>query len=143
WCGPSNSLTRDGISNADWELMPGGDGFYAQINNVEPWIGYTERQGGFVSGRDFRTKQQKLIKPESKAGEPHYRFQWNSPVAISVHEHTTVYYSGNYLFKSTDRGDTWTRLGGDLTSGADRNKLKSSANSFATASFSRHDGVQE
>ncbi len=108
WCGPSQTLTRDGIVNEDWQVIHGGDGFYAAIDNVEPWIVYTESQDGFVDRRDLRTGQQRSIKPEAKAGDPHYRFQWNSPVAISAFEHTTVYYGGNYLFKSTNRGDTGT-----------------------------------
>jgi photosystem II stability/assembly factor-like uncharacterized protein len=46
---------------------------------------------------------------------PRYRFQWNSPLIISPHDAKTIYYGGNHLFKSTDRGDTWVRLGEDLT----------------------------
>src|ERR1700719_531652 len=100
WCGPSMSLTRDGIINGDWTLMPGGDGFYARIDYAEPWIVYTESQDGHISRRDERTGQQREIMPEAKAGEPHYRFQWNSPVEVSAHDHKTIYYGGNYLFKS-------------------------------------------
>jgi photosystem II stability/assembly factor-like uncharacterized protein len=124
-------------------VIHGGDGFYAAIDNVEPWIVYTESQDGFIDRRDMRTGQQHSIRPEAKYGEPHYRFQWNSPVAVSSHEHTTVYYGGNYLFKSTDRGDTWTRLGGDLTTGADRNKLQIFGKTPDKNTLSRHDGVQE
>src|SRR5436309_1622334 len=69
--------------------------------------------------------------------------QWNSAVAVSAHNHTTVYYGGNYLFKSTDRGDTWTRLGGDLTTGVDRNKLQIFGKTPDKNTLSRHDGVQE
>ena len=143
WCGPSMSLNRDGIKNEDWMLMPGGDGFYAAIDNVEPWIIYTESQDGDLRRLDTRTSQMRLIKPEAKAGEPHYRFQWNSPVAISAHDHMVIYYGGNYLFKSTDRGDNWTRLGGDLTSGADRNKLPIFGKTPDKNTLSRHDGVQD
>jgi len=143
WCGPSQTLTRDGIVNEDWQVIHGGDGFYAAIDNVEPWIVYTESQDGFIDRRDMRTGQQRSIRPEAKAGEPHYRFQWNSPVAVSAHEHTTVYYAGNYLFKSTNRGDTWTRLGGDLTTGAERNKLTILGKVPDKNTLSRHDGVQE
>ncbi len=143
WCGPSQTLTRDGIVNEDWHVIHGGDGFYAAIDNVEPWIVYTESQDGFIDRRDLRTGQQRSIKPEAKAGDPHYRFQWNSPVAISAFEHTTVYYGGNYLFKSMDRGDTWTRLGGDLTTAMDRNKLQIFGKTPDKTTLSRHDGVQE
>jgi len=143
WCGPSQTTTRDGIVNEDWQVIHGGDGFYAAIDNVEPWIVYTESQDGFVDRRDLRTGQQRSIRPEAKAGEPHYRFQWNSPVAISAFDHKTVYYGGNHLFKSTDRGDTWTPLGGDLTTGVDRNKLQIFGKTPDKNTLSRHDGVQE
>src|SRR5438105_1542684 len=98
WCGPSMTLTRDGIVNEDWQVIHGGDGFYAAIDNVEPWIVYTESHDGYIDRLDMRTGQERSIRPEAKASEPHYRFQWNSPVAVSAHEHTTIYYGGNYLF---------------------------------------------
>src|SRR2546429_3355992 len=91
----------------------------------------------------MRTGQQRSIMPEAKTGEPHYRFQWNSPVAISSHNHTTVYYGGNYLFKSTDRGYSWTRLGGDLPTGADRSKLPILGKVPDKNALSRDDGVEE
>lgn len=143
WCGPSQTLMADGIVNDDWTLMPGGDGFYAEIDPVEPWIVYTESQDGHLSRRDARFGQQRSIMPQAKAGDPHYRFQWNSPVAVSSHDHNTIYYGGNYLFKSTDRGDSWTRLGGDLTTGVDRNKLPILGKVPDKNTLSRHDGVQD
>jgi len=143
WCGPGATLSRDGIVNDDWKLIHGGDGFYAQIDNVDPNIVYTESQDGYLARRDLRTGQERSIKPEAKYGEPHYRFQWNSPVAVSVHDHKTIYYGGNYFFKSTDQGDTWTRLGNDLTSGVDRNKLQIFSKTPDKKTLSRHDGVEE
>ena len=143
WCGPSQSLTREGITNEDWRVIHGGDGFYAAIDPVESWIVYTESQDGHIDRRDLRTGQQRSVEPEAKNGEAHYRFQWNSPVAVSAFNHTTIYYGGNYLFKSTDRGDTWTRLGGDLTTGVDRNKLQIFGKTPDKKTLSRHDGVQE
>ena len=143
WCGPSQTLTRDGIVNADWQLIHGGDGFYAQIDPLEPWIVYTESQDGHLSRRDMRTQQQRRIMPEAKLNEPHYRFQWNSPVLVSADNHTTVYYGGNYLFQSTDRGDTWRPLGGDLTTGVDRSKLEIFGKIPDQKTLSRHDGVED
>ncbi len=87
--------------------------------------------------------QQREIMPEAKAGEPHYRFQWNSPMEVSAHDHKVLYYGGNYLFKSADHGDSWTRLGGDLTTGADRNKLPIFGKTPDKSTLSRHDGVEE
>jgi len=47
------------------------------------------------------------------------------------------------LFKSTDRGDNWVRLGGDMTTGVDRNKLQIFGKTPDKNTLSRHDGVQE
>src|SRR5215831_7385276 len=73
WGGPRMPPPRDGIVNKDWQVIQGGDGFYPAIDNVEPWIVYTESQDGHVARRDLRTGQQRSIRPEAKAGEPHYR----------------------------------------------------------------------
>jgi photosystem II stability/assembly factor-like uncharacterized protein len=143
WCGPSQTLTRDGIVNEDWTVIHGGDGFYAQIDPVEPWIVYSESQDGHLSRRDMRTTQSRSIMPQAHEGEPHYRFQWNSPVAVSAHDHTTIYYGGNFFFKSTDRGDSWTRMGGDLTTGVERGKLPIFGKVADRNTLSRNDGVQE
>ena len=143
WCGPSATFSRDGIVNEDWTLIHGGDGFYAAIDNVDPNIVYTESQDGFLARRNMRTGQERSIKPEAKYGDPHYRFQWNSPVAVSAHDHKTIYYGGNYFFKSTDQGDSWTRLGNDLTSAVDRNKLQIFNKTPDKKTLSRHDGVEE
>jgi photosystem II stability/assembly factor-like uncharacterized protein len=143
WCGPVMSLTKDGIINSDWTLIHGGDGFYAQVDPVEPWIVYTESQDGDLARRDLRTGQERGIGPEAKLGEPHYRFNWNSPVLVSTHDHQTIYYGGNHLFKSSNRGESWTRLGPDLTTGVDRNKLEVFGKVPDKTTLSRHDGVEE
>jgi photosystem II stability/assembly factor-like uncharacterized protein len=143
WCGPVESLSTDGIANEDWVLIHGGDGFYAQVDPVEPWIVYTESQDGDLARRDLRTGQERGIGPQAKLNEPHYRFNWNSPVAISARNHQTIFYGGNYLFRSSNRGDSWTRLGGELTSGTDRNKLPVFGKVPDKATLSRHDGVEE
>src|SRR5260370_41662242 len=96
-----------------------------------------------MDGWDLRSGEQGSVKQEAKAGEPHYRLQWKSPVAVSAHQHSTGYCGGNYLFKSTDRGDNWTRLGGDMTTGVDRNKLQIFGKTPDKTTLSRHDGVQQ
>ena len=47
-----------------------------------------------------------------------YRFNWNAPILISPHDHKTIYFGGQYLFKSGDRGDNWDKVSPDLTRGA-------------------------
>ena len=49
---------------------------------------------------------------------PAYRWNWDSPVLLSPHDPHTLYYGGNYLFRSLNRGDSWQVLSPDLTRGA-------------------------
>jgi len=60
---------------------------------------------------------------------------------ISAHDNKTIYYGGNHLFKSADRGDTWQRLGPDLTTAAERDTLQILGKTVDKDTLSRHDGV--
>ncbi len=142
WCGPSATPYIGGITNEDWFRVDGGDGFYAAIDPTDPSTVYTESQDGYIDRRDTHTTEARAIRPLFKEGDPPYRFQWNSPVIISSHDHNTIYYGGNFVFKSTDRGDTWTKLGGDLTTGVERNKLPILGKVPDKDTLSRADGVQ-
>src|ERR1700693_3642371 len=143
WCGPSATPYNVGITNDDWFRVDGGAGFSAKVDSADFTTVYTESQDGNIVRRDLRTNEARVLRPEMKEGEPPYRFQWNSPVMISAHDPKTIYYGGNFLFKSTDRGDTWTKLGGDLTTGADRAKLPILGKVPDKDTLSRHDGAQE
>ena len=144
WCGPSATLTTRGISNDEWITVSGGDGFYARIDPTDPNTVYAESQDGNISRRDLRTSESRSIRPlEENDKAPRYRFQWNSPMAISHFDHNTIYYGGNYLFKSTNRGDAWERLGPDLTTGVDRDKMPILGKVPDKDTLSRHDGVQQ
>lgn len=48
---------------------------------------------------------------------PLHRFNWNAPLVLSPHDTKTLYFGGNVVFKTTDRGGTWYRLSPDLTHG--------------------------
>jgi photosystem II stability/assembly factor-like uncharacterized protein len=141
WCGPSATLDSRGITNADWYTVGGGDGFYAQIDPTDPNIVYAESQDGNVLRRNLKTHESRSIRPPAPEGE-RYRFQWNSPIVVSPHDSKVIFYGGNYLFKSTDRGDSWSRLGPDLTTGQDRDKLPIMGKVPGKDTLSRHDGVQ-
>jgi len=142
WCGPSSTTQTLGIGNEDWITVEGGDGFYNRIDPSDPNIIYAESQDGGLSRRDLRTSESKSIRPlEPDDASPRYRFQWNSPLAISPHDPKTIYYGGNHLFKSTDRGDNWEVLGEDLTTGAERDKQSILGKVPDSNTLSRDDGV--
>ena len=74
---------------------------------------------------DMRIGRSKSIKPEASLNDPPYRFNWNSPIYISPHDPKTVYTGGNYLFKTTDAGQSWKIMSPDLSTN-DPDKLKDS-----------------
>ncbi len=142
WCGPSSSAQTLGIGNEDWITVQGGDGFYNRIDPSDPNIIYAESQDGNLTRRDLRTTEAKSIRPQEPNDQaPRYRFQWNSPLMISPHDPKTIYYGGNHLFKSTDRGDTWEVLGEDLTTRAERSKQTIFGKLVDSSTLSANDGV--
>jgi photosystem II stability/assembly factor-like uncharacterized protein len=139
WCGPSRTLYTQGIANEDWFRIGGGDGFHAAVDPSDPDTVYTESQDGNVQRLDLRTNERRVIRPEPATGDERYRFNWNSPIVISPHDPRTIFYGGNRLFISHDRGDSWTQTT-DLTSAASRDKMTISGK-VAKEFLSRNDGV--
>lgn len=143
WCGPSMSFNPRGISNSDWFTIGGGDGFYAQPDPSDPDTVYAESQDGNLLRRNVKTGENRSIRPAPAEGERPYRFQWNSPIVISAYNSNTIYYGGNFLFKSTNRGDAWTKVSPDLTTDVDRNTIPIMGKVPDRNTRSRHDGVQQ
>ena len=140
WGGPVRTLYRRGITNEDWFRVGGGDGFYTQVDPNDPTTIYVESQNGNVSRLNLETSERKSIRPEPEDESERYRFDWNSPILISPHNSQTIYYGGNRLFKSTDRGDTWTRTD-DLTREQDRDEMPIMGVEVTDDTPSRHDGI--
>jgi photosystem II stability/assembly factor-like uncharacterized protein len=123
WCGPSRARDVNGIMNSDWVVTTGGDGFRSQVDPVDANTIYSESQYGVLVRYDKTTGQELVLQPQEGKGEPPLRWNWDSPVIISPHSHTRLYFAANKLFRSDDRGDTWKAISGDLTRQIDRNKL--------------------
>ncbi|HEX6631450.1 MAG TPA: hypothetical protein VF048_10175, partial [Gemmatimonadaceae bacterium] len=144
WGAPSQTRTRAGVTNSDWFRVTGGDGFYAAVDPKNPNIVYAESQNGSIVRFDVATGERKTIKPVPKPGEPEYRWNWSSPILISPHDPATIYFGANYLFRSPDRGDSWTRLGGDLTRHLDRDTLPiMGRRTWPASTVARHEGTAE
>lgn len=121
--GPSRTTSASGIVNSDWFITNGGDGFESAIDPEDPNIVYSQSQYGWLVRFDKKSGEKTGIKPQEKKGEMSYRWNWDSPLIISPHSHTRLYFAANILFRSDDRGGTWTAISGDLTRQIDRNKL--------------------
>lgn len=123
WCGPSRTRNLNGIMNSDWYVTTGGDGFHSQVDPVDSNTVYSESQYGVLVRYDKPTGQELVLQPLEGKGEAPLRWNWDSPLIISPHSHTRLYFAANKLFRSDDRGDTWKAVSGDLTRQIDRNKL--------------------
>lgn len=121
--GPSRTLKTNGINNEDWFFTQGGDGFRSVIDPEDPNTIYAEYQYGSLTRFDRRTGQQIGVQPQPAADNVSYRWNWDSPIIISPHSHTRLYFAANRLFRSDDRGDTWKIISPDLTRQIDRDKL--------------------
>jgi hypothetical protein len=126
--------------NSDWHQVDFGDGMYAQPDPNDPTTLYIEASGGSLTRVNTVTGDRKAVKPTAKAGEPAYRFNWTPPIHLSPHDSKTVYFGGNRLFKSTDRGETWT-ASADLTKAQDRDKIPIMGVMPSPEMISRNDGV--
>src|SRR5512146_1397675 len=123
WCGPSQTASGQGNRKNDWFTVSGGDGFFTVPVMDKPWLVYSDAQGGMLNITDTRTGTQKTIYPyPNRVGSVgdamishKYRFNWNSPIALSPQNPKVVYFGGNVLFKSTDYGMSWQVISPDLS----------------------------
>lgn len=123
WGGPSRTSNDNGIRNSDWFAVVGGDGFQPRVDPTDPNVVYGESQHAGIVRMDRRTGNVVDIQPQSEPGDAPLRWNWDSPLIISPHAHTRLYFAAQRVFRSNDRGDSWTPVSGDLTRQVDRNRL--------------------
>ncbi|MFT5479940.1 MAG: photosystem II stability/assembly factor-like uncharacterized protein [Bacteroidia bacterium] len=122
--GPSRTINEHGISNYDWFITNGGDGFETAIDPVDPNIVYAQSQYGWLVRYDKRSGERTGIKPQHKKGDPALRWNWDAPLIVSPHNNKRLYFAANKVFRSDDRGNSWNEISPDLTRQLDRNKMK-------------------
>ncbi len=123
WGGPSATRNSIGITASDWYKVQTGDGFQARVDPTDYTIVYAESQNGGLIRHDLKSGRNVSIKPRPKTGEDPYRFDWETPIIISPHDPKTIFVGGNFLFRSPDRGNSWTTISPDLTDGPGEAKL--------------------
>ena len=121
--GPSRTIYTEGIRNADWQHILGGDGHQTATEPGNPGIVYGESQQGYLSRIDRITGEQVFIQPQAGEGEPHERFNWDTPILVSAHDPARIYTASYRVWRSDNRGDSWETVSGDLTKGLERLEL--------------------
>jgi photosystem II stability/assembly factor-like uncharacterized protein len=114
WYAPSES--PGGVENRDWFSVGQGDGFRVYRHPTKANIVYSEMQGAeFIWRYDTQRKQSKIIKPYPETGDPKLRFNWNAALTTSPHKPDRLYVGSQFLHRSDDMGETWTKISPDLT----------------------------
>ncbi|MCK9408722.1 MAG: hypothetical protein WCX28_05000 [Bacteriovoracaceae bacterium] len=136
--GPSRTISKYGIHNFDWFVTIGGDGFKSQIDPTDPNIVYSQYQYGGLARFDKKTSEGLWIQPIEENGEPGLRWNWDSPLLISPHSASRLYFGANKLFRSEDRGASWKAVSGDLSRQKDRNAIPMMGKLWSIDAINRH-----
>jgi photosystem II stability/assembly factor-like uncharacterized protein len=123
WAIPSRTTSALGITNADVVNIAYGDGFYTQPDPRDHRVVYANSQSGRTYLVDFDTREEKGIRPVPTDSKETYRFNWSTPMLLSAHNPDVVFYGGNKLFRTADRGHKWDVISPDLTRNQDWKKL--------------------
>lgn len=118
--GPSRTMNRDGIRNQDWYVPMGADGYGVAFDPRDPDFMYLMWQEGNLYRKDRRNEEAVSIKPQAAPNDPPERWNWDSPLLVSAHNPERIYFASQRLWRSEDRGNSWTPISGDLTLGQNR-----------------------
>jgi photosystem II stability/assembly factor-like uncharacterized protein len=100
-----------GITMRDWEpLCAGGESGYTAPDPLNPDLVY----GGTVEKCNVQTGKVDRISPEVDLPTPP-RHTWTLPLVFSPADQHALYFSDQYLFKTTDGGQHWNRISEDMT----------------------------
>lgn len=125
WGFPSRVRSSFGITHEHVFRIGGGDGFLCAVDPTDPDTVYCESQGGNLSRVNVRTGASTRIRRPGQAGGARgargrggrYRFNWETPFFLSPHNPHTLYWAGNRVLKSVNRGDSAKEISGDIARG--------------------------
>jgi photosystem II stability/assembly factor-like uncharacterized protein len=118
--GPSRTDNNIGIRHADWFVTLFGDGHQSAVDPNNPDIIYAQWQQGNLARYDRKTGENVYIRPQAREGEAPDRYNWDAPILISPHDSATLYVGTQRVWKSTNYGDSWEPISGDLTRNENR-----------------------
>ena len=122
--GPSRTTNVEGIRNQDWYVPLGADGYDTTFDPDDPNIVYMEIQQGLLYRYDRRSEEALYIQPQPDVNDPPERWNWDSPVLVSPHNSSRLYFGSQRLWRSDDKGNSWTPISEDLTTNRNRYELE-------------------
>lgn len=120
WMGPSNYEASDrwhSTGQYPYKEIMGGDGMQVAIDPRDNQTVYT----GFQFGNYFRintsTEKTTYITPKPNLGERPYRWNWQAPIHLSIHNPDILYMGAQKMLRSMNQGENFEEISGDLTQG--------------------------
>jgi photosystem II stability/assembly factor-like uncharacterized protein len=137
--GENSAATRyDLRTGAEHSIQPSAGGAGGRAMDA-PGTCVDGRVSGGRSGGGGRAGGSAANVTNASPGDQ-YRFNWNTPYILSPHDPNIVWFGGNRLFKSYNRGDTYV-ASGDLTKHMDRCKINLMGAPGDKPQLSKNDGV--
>ncbi|HVZ76711.1 MAG TPA: glycosyl hydrolase [Gemmatimonadaceae bacterium] len=119
--GIASRTGQGGIDVRDWFILGGCESAHVAFDPDHPRYLYAGCYEGAIDEYDRQTGLTRNIMAYPALGlatspsEQKYRFNWSAPIATSPFDRNVLYHGGNVLFRSSDRGQTWTVISPDLT----------------------------
>jgi photosystem II stability/assembly factor-like uncharacterized protein len=99
----------------------GGESGYIASDPRNPDIYYAGSYGGLTTRLDRRTGQERQVNPYPDnpmgyaSADIAERFQWTFPIVIAPTDPNSIYVGSQHVWKSTNEGQSWTKISPDLT----------------------------
>lgn len=122
--GPSRTTNTEGVRNKDWYVPLGADGYDTTFDPDDPNTVYMEIQQGILYRHDRKSEEGIGIQPQPEPNDPPERWNWDSPILISPHHSSRLYFGSQRVWRSDDKGNSWTPISGDLTTNRNRYELE-------------------
>lgn len=100
-----------------YKSIMGGDGMQVAIDTRDNATVYTGYQFGNYFRLNTQTDDQKYITPKHELGDRPLRWNWQTPIHLSVHNQDILYMGSNKLHRSFNQGDDFIEISDDLTKG--------------------------
>jgi photosystem II stability/assembly factor-like uncharacterized protein len=117
----ASATPHGGITTSDWYPVGGCESAHIALDPANPRYIYAGCYQGAIDEFDRVTRETRNVMAYPALGlstspeAQKYRFNWSAPIITSPIDRNVIYHGGNHLFKSKDRGQTWTVISPDLT----------------------------
>jgi len=120
WFGPNtyeHSVAWQQEGMYPYQELVGGDGMQIQIDNRNTNVVFA----GYQFGNYYKINQKEgvfdFISPKANKDEKPLRFNWQTPILLSLHNQDILYMGSHFLHRSMNQGKTWEKISPDLTNG--------------------------